>query len=174
MITHVGEPNCGGAYLLRLRVNRPVVVTFGRFQGGQAIDVPAGEYLYIGSARKSWTQLGRRLLRHGTRTGRLPGQTVRAELGRYFGLEKPAGKKLHWHIDYLLDCPQTELRHVYLRTDAPTIDWEQILAQKLNQDPECHAFAPGLGASDHDGYTHLLRVEADEAWWGEMVNWLIG
>jgi hypothetical protein len=36
--------------------------------------------------------------------------------------------------------------------------------------PETVVFAPGLGASDHPGGTHLLRVEAAEGRWEKLVG----
>ena len=196
-ITIGGDPTCpGGVYVLRVAVMAPLSVVFGRFDGGRAVAVPAGDYLYVGSAlgRRGATALAGRLMRHATRSqvrspalqrapqaasspptalrrsttngagGREP-HAIRAELQVRLtaaGLPAalPAGKRLHWHIDYLLDVPAAEIVGVWVwrtaeRLEGPLVDW--LMAQ-----PGVALLAVGLGASDDRGRTHLLRVTDNE------------
>ena len=161
-ITIGGDTSCsGGVYILWLHVAAPLAVVFGRFRGGQPIAVPAGDCLYVGSALNG---LGARLLRHATRRGDRPPQAIRDELaGRLVaaGLpaRPPAAKRLHWHVDYLLDEPDVALAGVWAwRTAAPL---ESALAAWLAAQPGITPLAAGLGASDDRGRTHLLQVAQD-------------
>ncbi len=148
----------GGVYILWLRVAAPLAVVFGRFQSGQPVAVPAGDGLYVGSALNG---LGARLLRHATRRGDRPPQAIREALAGQLtaaGLpaRPPAAKRLRWHVDYLLDEPDVALVGVWAwRTAAPL---EGALAAWLAAQPGIVPLAPGLGASDDRGRTHLLRV----------------
>lgn len=169
-----GDESPGGTYLLRLQVQRGIAVRFGRFRQGQPIVVPAGECLYIGSAMRG---LAARLLRHASRTDVNQPQPIRAELRDAFvaaGLVKGqrpfSPKRLHWHIDYLLEQPEVVLSQVVaLRS---TVKWETAVADWLAKDPATFIIAPGLGAQDDPGHTHLLGVNADEAWWYQLPLWL--
>lgn len=161
-ITIGGDTSCsGGVYVLRLRVAAPLAVVFGRFRGGQPITVPAGDYFYVGSALNG---LGARLLRHATRRGDRPPQAIRDALAGQLAAAKlparpPAAKRLHWHVDYLLDEPDVALVGVWSwRTAAPL---ESALAAWLAAQPGILPLAAGLGASDDRGQTHLLRVSSD-------------
>lgn len=162
-ITITGNPACtGGAYVLYVRVAEPLRVRFGRFRYGQLIAVPAGGYLYVGSALgRGATALAGRLLRHATRANGRPPHALRDVLAGQLaaaGLHAPtpANKRLHWHIDYLLDEPAAELDGVYVvctaeRLEAQLVDW-------LAARPGIVPLATGLGASDDRGRTHLLRA----------------
>lgn len=169
----LGEEEQGGAYVLRLVIERPLAVRFGRFQDGALIDVPAGEALYVGSAmaQRGSTMLARRLLRHASRSGERPPQDLRAEMLRRFlavglgpvNLGPPAEKRPLWHIDFLVDDLEVTLRQVFaVRSPVPV---EQAIADMLAADPATALIAPGLGAQDRRGRAHLLAVEAAEAWW---------
>jgi Uri superfamily endonuclease len=161
-----------GAYLLRLRIHKDLNISFGRFQQSEAIAIPAGEYIYIGSAMNPKSGLARRLLRHATRSESRSSHPIQATMLSVFktlglgnqDLSPPIGKKLHWNIDHLLDQEEVELANALLiRT---TCDLEQELGRLLENDPCTEIIARGLGASDIPGNTHLLRVMADESWWG--------
>lgn len=167
------EGQQGGVYLLRLRVAEPLAVRFGRFRGGAAVAVPAGEALYVGSARRA---LAPRLLRHASRASGTP-HPIRAEMLAAFaavglgGLTASAEKRLRWHVDYLLEETAVSLTHALLiRSAAPL---EEPLARWLNQQPETQFIAPGLGASDAPGkagaVAHLLTSTAPEAWWDRLL-----
>lgn len=172
----------GGVYVLHVRLAAPRAVVFGRFHGGQPISLPAGDYLYVGSALGG---LVGRLLRHATRSSvrspalqralgrqkerakaldyepKAPPHAIRDELAARLaaaGLPArlPAVKRLHWHIDYLLDEPDAELIGVWAwRTAEPL---EHALADWLAAQPGVVPLAAGLGASDDPGRTHLLRL----------------
>jgi Uri superfamily endonuclease len=161
MITAWGDEGSGGTYLLWLTVAAPVAVVFGRFQGGQPVLVPAGNALYVGSAMGG---LAARLLRHATRCAGPP-QPIRAAMLAEFpalGLTNgrchpPSGKKLHWHIDYLVEETAVTLTHVLLIRRPQRL--EETLAHCLAAQPQTFLIAPGLGASDaHRGGAHLLGV----------------
>lgn len=66
--------NSKGTYILVLTLQKPARISFGRFP---ETEFRSGTYLYIGSAKNG----------------------LRARLLRYLRKEK----KLHWHIDYLLE-----------------------------------------------------------------------
>lgn len=171
------EPQ-SGCYILRIRVQQPLQMCFGRFKGGKQIALHAGEYLYIGSAlgAAGATSLAKRLVRHATRPDPLPPHPIRAVLLTYFALNGlgreplvgPTPKKLFWHIDYLLQPLTVDLVQVFaIRT---TRRLEPLLAQLLAADPCTSIIEKGLGASDHRGHTHLLGVQGDEQWWAALVT----
>lgn len=161
-----GESGQSGAYLLAIRISRDLDVVFGRFQGGRPIRVPASLVIYAGSARgrAGSTALAGRLLRHATRSGSRPPHAIREELVERFaraGLGEdtrlPTAKKLRWHIDYLLDVTEAELVGVFaIRTSD---DLETRLVERLIARPDTISFPNGLGAGDHRGYAHLVRLE---------------
>lgn len=172
-----GKPVACGCYLLRIQVVEPIGVRFGRFQGGQAVAVAAGAYLYIGSAmgKKGAATLPQRLLRHATRHNGTPHaiRPLLLEKLRAAGLgtnrlQAPARKTLFWHIDYLLEETAVTLTHIIiLRTNTSL---ENQLARLLAADPQTAPFINGLGASDDPGQTHLLRVPNALSWWQEQAD----
>jgi len=174
----IDAPVESGAYVLRMCVAAPLSLLFGRFQRGRPVAVPAGEALYVGSAmgRRGSSTLARRLLRHATRTPPRPPHPIREELLARLqdagmggpALAPPAGKRIHWHIDYLLDRPEVTLTHILaVRSRRPL---EATLAQRLNRDPCTAIIAPGLGASDSAAPAHLLRLDAPPGWWEALVD----
>ncbi len=139
--------------------------------GGEAIAVPAGECLYVGSARGGGNAMAHRLVRHATRTGGKPPHGIRASLLELFASDvarSPAGKRLHWHIDYLLDSDHAEVSAAILFGDALGV--ERDLAARLNADPCTSPIALGLGAQDDRGNTHLLQVVGDDTWWRDLPD----
>ncbi|MCD0460671.1 DUF123 domain-containing protein [Roseiconus lacunae] len=167
----------GGTYVLRIRVSKATSLVFGGFKRGKSIDVPAGDYVYVGSAMSDSgsTCLARRLLRHATRTSG-QGHLIRHSMLRLFpelriadeDIQPPIGKKFKWNVDYILDLPFAELISVYvLRSD---LRLEPIVGDLLEADPETSIIEKGLGANDRPGSTYLLRVDADEAWWSELAS----
>ena len=172
-ITILGDEVQSGAYLLRLYVKEEKRVRFGRFQGGRPILVPQGELLYIGSAmaRKGSMTLARRLLRHATRCNAKRPQVIRRSMLESFKevglgtaeLDAPRHKKLFWNIDYLLEEEVVELSHVLiLRT---RVEMEDRLAHFLTGEPNSSILAPGLGAHDKRGSTHILVTQELANWW---------
>jgi Uri superfamily endonuclease len=175
-----GDVSQGGTYLLRLTVRQPLLIKFGRFQGGEPVSVPVGDYLYVGSAlaQKGSASLARRLLRHASRSGTRPSHPIQAVLLHQLSLcglgpsslQSPASKKLHWHIDFLLDEAAVELTAVFLiRSHLPL---EAPLARWLTQLPTTQLLVAGLGGTDDPGGTHLLRVMADFDFWHTFPNQL--
>ena len=161
-VTISGDDSITGAYVLTVRVRESLRLAFGRYDGGRLITVPPAAYLYVGSAGgRGATALAGRLLRHATRTGGRPSHAIRDELHNRLsaaGLVAPlpTAKRLRWHVDYLLDEPAAEIRGVWaIRAAVPL---EAALARWLASQPGVVPLAPGLGASDDPGQTHLLRV----------------
>lgn len=75
-------------------------------------------------------------------------------------LQPPTGKKLHWHIDYLLDSRYTQIINVSiirspLRLESTVSDFAESL-------DETFIIAPKLGARDTTRDTHLLGVRNPE------------
>ncbi|MCB0047290.1 MAG: DUF123 domain-containing protein [Caldilineaceae bacterium] len=184
-VTILGPSQPGGVYVLRVTAAEPLMVRFGRFAGGRAVELPAGDYLYVGSARgkRGSATLARRTLRHATRSGNKPPHGLRLLLLRALmdveladsRMARPQAKRLRWHIDYLLDEFGVELCAVLLiGGDAVS---EERLAARLAADPATFVPAPGLGASDHPGATHLFGLalspqsERDD-WWARFVEWV--
>lgn len=159
-------PGERGTYVLRIAIEKAVRLSLGRFRGGAPLDFPAGTYLYVGSARGR-NGLARRLLRHATRVQGLP-HTLRPALVQAFRLPPPQGKRLHWHIDYLLESPRVNLDAVYLwaEPDAPV---ERDLSRWLSAHPGVSIPFGGVGASDDPGGTHLLRVPAPPEGWSGLL-----
>ena len=188
-----GAESQGGIYILRLSVAERLRVRFGRFQQGQPIDVPPGDYLYVGSAlgQKGSGSLARRLLRHASRLDVANPQPIRQQMLALFPqiglgpkpLRPPAGKKLRWHVDFLLEEVAVELRMIYFvrvkkrnteghgdgaelrgeKKDSRSM--ETAVARHLLTLPQITPLVPGLGSTDDPGGTHLLRVTAVPAWW---------
>jgi Uri superfamily endonuclease len=117
--------NAPGTYALFLRLARPARIRIGRL--GTFL-FPAGRYTYVGSA------LG-------------PGG-LRARLDRHFRHQK----KLHWHIDYLLECA----RIASVRVDASGERLECAWARHYLARPDARDVVPGFGASDCRCATHLI------------------
>ena len=174
-----GNQGVQGVYLLEIALSQPVTLAFGRFQQGRHFTLPAGSYLYVGSAlgQRGATTLAGRLLRHATRTVAQPPHAIRSGLQialQQVGLTAtvPHQKRCHWHVDYLIDQPAAQLTRIYaLRTVQPL---EATIARHLQADPATRLVAAGLGASDHPNATHLfqlaLPVPAQAAWRQTLVD----
>lgn len=164
----LGDAGPASTYVLRMEAAAALQVRFGRFQGGQPLDAPLGEYVYVGSAlgQRGATTPARRLLRHATRRAGPP-QPLRDELLRLFaGTPPPRGKTLHWHVDYLLEETAVTLAQIFLLHTPRRL--ETAVAHWLMAQPETAVIVPGLGARDAPGDTHLLRVTAPERWWAAL------
>jgi len=114
-------PALPGSYILWLRLPQPqdlVVGRLGRFP------FPAGDYLYMGSARGAGG--------------------LRARLGRHLsGVRFQRLGKLHWHIDYLRQVTQARGFGYNLASKK-----ECLWSQKLAALPKACFPVPGFGASD--------------------------
>jgi Uri superfamily endonuclease len=82
----------------------------------------------------------------------------------------PRTKKLHWHIDYLLDHETAEIAEVVIVVADGRV--EPAMYRLLAAEEATTALAPGLGAGDSPGETHLLRVDAPAAWWSDLPGQL--
>jgi Uri superfamily endonuclease len=176
-VTLIGDNRfAGGAYVLRIRVSRPLSVTFGRFNAGTPVAIAPGTYIYTGSALapKGPSSLCSRLIRHATRSQNQPPHAIRQHVADAFVVEGlwngrlPAAKKLFWNVDHLLDRPEAEIDRVLaVRTCNPV---ERAVAQLIEYDPHTSRILRGLGANDSPGGTHLLRLDASEDWWQTLPD----
>lgn len=119
----------GGLYVLVLDLAEGSLVTAGALA---AAHVPAGRYLYVGSARRA---LEARIRRHRSRT-----------------------KKLHWHIDYFTTLDACTVVDVIALTDAPYAECD--LCRALYDALAGETPVPGFGATDCRAGcpAHLMRV----------------
>lgn len=152
------ETAVSGTYLLQIEVADAIAVRFGRFRGGMAIPVPAGSYVYVGSAMRA---LGSRLLRHASRTDPVNPHPIRPLLAQKLQAANvkgriPQQKRLHWHVDYLLEQPEATLTQVIIRRSRQRL--EASVADWLMGSADTAVLAPGIGASDHYGRSHLLQL----------------
>ena len=180
-IAIIGDESHAGTYILRIHLKKDTTLRFGRFKKGKLISTPAGEYAYVGSAlsEKGATTLARRLVRHATRSGDQHPHPIRetmlhrfAECGLgHANLLPRRGKTLHWNVDFLLNLPAAELVGISAIRSRKRL--EDRLAKQLEEDPHTGIIERGLGANDVPGNTHLLHVNATEAWWESLPNLLV-
>ncbi len=177
-IVIIGDDSQAGTYILRIRLKENTALKFGRFKKGKLISLPAGDYLYIGSAlsEKGSTSLARRLIRHATRRNPQPPHPIREKMIDRFiksglgprDLLPKRGKTLHWNVDFLLDLPSAELIAILAIRSPERL--EKRLAKRLEQDPHTEIIEPGLGANDAPGNTHLLRIRSDSTGWTSLTD----
>lgn len=166
----LGEDGPAGVYLLRLHVTCPLQLSLGRLQGGRHFAFRPGPYLYAGSALglRGTSSLGRRLLRHASRRAGPPHPLHRHLRHSFPELIPPGAKRLHWHVDYLLDEPTVFLTGaLLLRTFRPL---ESSLAAWLGAKPTTSVPVPGAGASDASEPAHLFSVFPFPRWWTELCR----
>lgn len=113
-----GEFTNSGAYQLVIHVSEDTVLKSGRFQDRK---VPAGYYIYTGSAMK---HLYPRLARH----------------------LKSKDKKFHWHIDYLLALKHARIIDIVIRPSARRIECD--LNRKTLALPGAGTIIPRFGSTD--------------------------
>lgn len=92
------------------------------------IEVVAGPYVYVGSAKRSW----------------------QTRVGRHLSQEK----KMRWHIDYLLAAPKASIVEVWLtekNIECPT-------AMALSQEAYATLLVRGIGSSDCRCPSHFLAL----------------
>jgi Uri superfamily endonuclease len=113
--------------------------------------------------------LARRLLRHASRTSNKPPQPIRAQLLDLFQpIQPPQQKTLRWHVDFLLDELAAELVQMIVIQSSQRL--EGTLGQMLLADEGTAVIAPGLGATDIKGNTHILQIPNDDNWWHTLVS----
>lgn len=174
----IGDDSQAGTYVLRIYLKENTTLKFGRFKTGKRISLPAGDYVYIGSAlsEKGATSLARRLIRHATRSNHKPPHAIREKMINQFtecglgprDLHPKHGKTLHWNVDFLLDLPSAELVNIFAIRSTERL--ENRLAKRLEQDPDTEIIEPGLGANDTPGNTHLLRIREDRTGWASLTD----
>lgn len=116
-----------GVYQVGVRATRTVTIRVGRLG---LFRFPAGRYVYTGRAFRA---LPARIRRH-----------------------VHGGRRLHWHIDYLLAGPGVHVERVELASTDP--EAECSVNQALAEHSEC--VVPGFGSSDCSNGcgTHLWRM----------------
>jgi len=119
------ELPASGLYQLSIRLDRSLhrrIGSLGR------VHLPAGSYIYTGSAKRN---LPARIARHRRRD-----------------------KKLHWHIDYLLTSPHARIHHIDTRpwTGGGECRWNRHTARRTKSSTPVRNF----GSSDCQCPGHLL------------------
>ncbi len=120
MCSRRAADNAKGSYILLIRLPEETTITVGKL--GPVL-FPCGHYAYVGSA------LG----------------GLKQRLGRHLRAEK----KLHWHIDYLLQKARIE-EIITCETDERT---ECAIVNALSERFES---VPGFGSSDCHCRSHLF------------------
>lgn len=177
-IMHVGAPGVQGGYLLRMRVDNSFWVTFGCFNRGRRTYIDSGVYLYLGSAVgfHGSASLPYRVMRHTLRSGNRTPHKIRKALFKYFiennlvddGIEKFVSKRVHWHVDYLLDQVETELTNVLLLCSRSRV--ERLVYDLICEKDELEIIERGLGASDSRNLTHLWRLNETDLFWRLLIR----
>ena len=122
-------PREPGAYMLVLRLPEPRRLPVGKLGEFQ---FPAGYYIYAGGAQGG----------------------LRGRVSRHLR----AGKKRHWHIDYLNSSDTgAAVTEVWWQAGQRRLECEWAAAARLL--PGASTPAPGFGASDCGCNSHLLRVD---------------
>ncbi|MBF0194710.1 MAG: GIY-YIG nuclease family protein [Magnetococcales bacterium] len=107
------------------------------------IDIKAGSYLYIGSAKKSWEK----------------------RVGRHLKKEK----KLRWHIDYLLSTKSTSIEEVWINQNSCECETAKAIADLKNS----AVVAKKIGSSDCRCPTHFFYIKNGFTNVKELLNKLI-
>ncbi|MBE0415436.1 MAG: GIY-YIG nuclease family protein [Dehalococcoidia bacterium] len=116
-----------GTYALIIALKRETTITVGKLgrRGGEnEIAFPAGYYIYVGSARGGLYPRVSRHLREG--------------------------KRLRWHIDYLLE--HAKVAEVWWTEDSQECLW----ACAAKGMPHARILVPGFGSSDCRCPAHLI------------------
>ena len=114
-----------GSYILLMRLPEGKTITAGRLR---PTIFPAGHYAYVGSALGGF----------------------RSRLNRHLRTEK----KLHWHIDYLLQHASLNAIIICETEERAECAIAKTLAQQFES-------VPGFGASDCHCESHLFFTTAD-------------
>ncbi len=120
-----------GAYLLYLKLSRSLWLEVGALGH---VRLPAGSYIYVGSARSG----------------------IKARVARHMRLARGKSGRPHWHVDYLLTHPQTRLTRVKVIPDGLECVWSRNVARRRGTS----APVPGFGSSDCSAgcRSHLYHV----------------
>ena len=118
-----------GTYLLVIYLQKKVLINIGALG---RVEFQEGYYIYVGSAmgNKGSTTLLNRVKRH---------------------VNPSSNKKMHWHIDYLLDCEDSYIFKIFL---IPSTDrLECVLSGELKD--SCDKYISKFGSSDCSCESHL-------------------
>ena len=77
-------------------------------------------------------------------------------------------KKLQWNVDYLLGLYATKIVNECVPRSNQRL--EAGIGQFFENASHAHIIEKGLGANDVPGNTHILRIDADETWWCELIE----
>ena len=126
-----------GTYALLLKLDKQERITIGKLG---TFNFPAGYYLYVGSALGPGG-LRARLARHRRDSENSPGPS-----------SSRRGKKLYWHIDYLLQ--RAQLVEVWNVASEERLEckWSEV-ARRL---PGAQVLVQGFGSSDCRCPAHLI------------------
>ncbi len=168
----IGSNHHNGTYCLRILLNKPEILVFGRFGKAKPISLKAGQYLYIGSAlaKRGSTTLGNRLRRHTSRSPEFSSHSIQKELLQFFDeigisyTKKPSPKKMFWNIDHLLNLAEI-IGIIFIRNPKPL---ENIWSEYLEQLQETSIFEKGLGANDSEGHTHIQYSKISNHQWEKL------
>jgi Uri superfamily endonuclease len=130
-----------GTYALLLKLDKQERITVGKLG---TFDFPAGYYLYVGSA------LG---------PGGLQARLARHQRGSENSSQSSSsqrGKKLHWHIDYLLQRGQLIEVWSVVSEERLECKWSEV-ARGLSG---AQVPVRGFGSSDCRCLTHLIYFSA--------------
>lgn len=178
-IRFFGDNSRQGTYALFVTLAETARLAFGKFRSGTRFLLDHEACLYVGSALgdgPSATPLARRLVRHASRSPGNPPHRIREPMIEAFtknglaraGFTPPDRKKLHWHIDYLLDCRQAELSSVFVIRSPQRL--ETTLSRHAAALDETIEIARGLGARDTKNETHLFGVNDLETCMKKLEN----
>lgn len=162
-----GNNSRQGTYVLFIALSKELNLGFGKFLNGKNIPLEPGFYLYIGSAlgkSAAAVPLARRLVRHASRSGGKAPHNIRDRMIRFLRennlatkeFQPPSGKKLHWHIDYLLDSLHSQIIKAYV-IRSPLRMEGAVSKMALSLD-ETFVIVRKLGAGDTRNETHLLGI----------------
>lgn len=139
------SPKSSGTYALVIYQPRKQTIRIGSL--GE-FEFPRGYYLYIGSAMNG---LGARIARHLV-SNRLASRAANEKDKAAIGQWRERKKKMHWHIDYLLEHANVE----QVWTHRGEERFECLWAQASLQLPKAKIIASRFGASDCKCATHLI------------------
>jgi sugar fermentation stimulation protein A len=117
-----------GCYQLKIKIKQNITLKIGALG---LYEFSKGDYVYTGSAMKS---LSKRIARH-----------------------KRKEKKLHWHIDYLLNHPKVELVEI---VSYPSEMKEECFYNRRLINEKAEIPVKGFGSSDCKKCpAHLLKIK---------------
>jgi Uri superfamily endonuclease len=117
-----------GLYCLCIFLKKDLILRIGAI-GERSF--PAGKYVYIGSAMNG----------------------IEARIRRHFKTDKGLNKKIHWHIDYLLQNPEAKIESVYITKTRQKK--ECSIASSISEYGE---MINRFGSSDCDCPSHLFKI----------------